>query len=109
MKTIRQALIDEIVYPLPEGKIDNIIIKRDFVGDENFTSDVANADGYRGALADCLISLLQAINFSESDKSIGSLSDETKKRLLAQANKIYTSIGEDEVILDPEPMVYINC
>lgn len=108
-KTIRQALIDEIVYPLPEGLIDNILIKRDLEGEDYFNSVVGASEVYRGALADCLISLLQTINFSESDKSIGALSDETKKRLLLRANSIYSSIGEEEVNAESEPMVFINC
>jgi len=41
-------------------------------------SDTMNSKEYMGALADCLWSLVQAINFSEADKSFGSLSDKDK-------------------------------
>ena len=109
MKTIRQALIDEIVYPIPEGLIENKLIARDIVGDAILTKDIAKSDGYIGAMADCLVALLQSVNFSEADKSVGALSDDAKKRLLARANALYKSIGEDEVPAESEPIVYINC
>ncbi len=109
MKTIRQALIDEIIYPLPEGKVENKIISRGLNGDGEYTSETAKSDEYRGAYADCLIALLQSVSFSESDKSVSALSDEAKKRLLSIANSIYKAIGEEEVVTEPKPMVYINC
>lgn len=108
-KTIRQALIDEIIYPLPEGKVENKMIARGINGDDEYTLEVAKSDEYRGAYADCLIALLQSVGFSESDKSVNALSDETKKRLLSIANSIYKAIGEEEVLAEPKPMVYINC
>ena len=109
MKTIREALIDEIIYPIPEGKVENKLIARGINGNETYTLDVAKSTEYRGAYADCLVTLIQAVNFSESDKSVGSLSDEVRKRLLAIANSIYRAIGEEEVVDEAKPMVYINC
>lgn len=106
-KTVFEALVDEIIYPLPEGKIDNICIKRNLEGDEAYSSEIANSDKYKGALADCLFSLIQAVNFTEADKSIGQISAESLKKILAWANRLYKSIGEDEVTLD-EPTVYIE-
>jgi hypothetical protein len=108
-KTIREALIDEIVYPLPEGKIDNKIIARGLNGSLEYSKEVAESDNYRGAYADCLVALLQSVSFSESDKSVSSLTDEDKKRLLSIANSIYKALGEEEVVAEPEPRVYINC
>ena len=108
-KTIFQALVDEIIYPMPEGKIENKLIARGLNGDAEYSFEIAKTNEYRGAYADCLIALVQAVNFSESDKSVGSLSDEVKKRLLAIANSIYKAIGEEEVLAEPKPMVYINC
>ena len=108
-KTIRQALIDEIIYPMPDGKVENKIIARGINGDDEYIPEVAKSDEYRGAYADCLIALLQSVGFSESDKSVNALSDETKKRLLYIANSIYKAIGEEEVLTEPNPMVYINC
>ena len=108
-KTIRQALTDEIVYPLPEGLLENKMISRGLNGDDEFDIDASKSIEYRGAFADCLVALVQAVNFSEADKSVGSLSDEVKKKLLFRANSIYESIGEEEVLTEPKTMVYINC
>lgn len=108
-KTVREALIDEILYPMPEGKVDNKIIARGLDGDEPFTAVVAKSAEYRGCFADCLIALLQSVSFSESDKSVSALSDEVKKKLFTIANNIYKELGEEEVVAEPKPMVYINC
>lgn len=108
MKTIREALLDEIIYPIPEGLVDNKMIARDLDGDAEYGYDVAASNTFKGCFADCLVALVQAVNFSESDKSVGTLTDEVKKKLLARANSIYQAIGE-ETVPDLEPMVYINC
>jgi hypothetical protein len=107
MKTISRALIDEIHYPIPVGFVENVIIKRGLYAEDPFTQEFAKSCGYQGALADCLYSLVQAMNFSESDKSIGSLSDNDKKLILKRVNSIYKSIGEPEVN-DGQPMVFIG-
>ena len=108
MKTIREALIDEIIYPIPEGLVENKLIARGVTGSQEYTIEVAKSNDYKGCFADCLVALVQAVNFSESDKSVGTLTDEVKKKLLARANSIYEAIGE-EVVPDLEPRVYINC
>lgn len=109
MKTIGQALMDEIHIPIPYGFVENVCIKRSLeIGDE-FDSTTAKSDAYKGALADCLYSLIQAVNLSESDKSIGSLSEDQRKAILVQVNRLYNAIGEEEVTLSPLPKVYINC
>lgn len=109
MKTIKQALVDEIIYPIPEGLVDNKLIARSLDGEDVFGSEVAGSPNYRGCFADCLVALVQAVNFSEADKSISTLSDEVKKKLMTLANSIYKAIGEEEVQTEPKPMVYINC
>lgn len=109
MKTIGQALVDEVHVPIPYGFIENACIKRDVEIDAEFDSTVSKSNEYKGALADCLFSLIQAVSFSEADKSIGSLSEDQRKAILVQVNRLYTSIGEDEVTLTPQPTVYINC
>lgn len=106
MKTIKQALIDEIHWPIPEGFVDNKLIERSLNGEEEYTANVHESTQWKGALADCLYSLIQAVNFSESDKSIGSLSDKDKERLLIRINNLYREIGEAEV--GGTPMVYIE-
>ena len=108
MKTIQQALIDEIHYPIPEGFVENVMIKRKLNPVGDCDSDTMNSKEYMGALADCLWSLVQAINFSEADKSFGSLSDKDKERILLRVNSIYNAIGEPSEELEAKPMVYIG-
>ena len=108
MKTIQQALIDEIHYPIPEGFVENVMKKRKLNPVGDCDSDTMNSKEYMGALADCLWSLVQAINFSEADKSFGSLSDKDKERILLRVNSIYNAIGEPSVELEAKPMVYIG-
>ena len=96
MKTIREALIDEIGFPIGEGCIDNKIIGRNLNGSDRFDYEVSTSTNYKGAVADCLIALLTSPNFSEADKSF-SLSD--KELILRKANYLYNSIGEKSVAL----------
>lgn len=105
MKTVSQALIDEVHWPLPEGFVENVCIKRNIDAEDDFTYDVSRSVEYKGALADCLFSLIQSINFSEADKSFGNLSDYQRKIILKRANALYKEIGEDEVDT-AEPTVY---
>lgn len=106
MKTIKQALIDEIHYPIPLGFVENKMIERQLSGDDEYTFEVAQSKEWKGALADCLYSLIQAVSLSESDKSIGTLSDKDKERLLVRINALYKTIGETHAL--GQPMVYIG-
>ena len=106
MKTIQQALLDEIHYPISEGFVENVMIKRGLEGE--FTYEVAQSSQYMGAVADCLYSLVHAINFSEADKSFGTISDKDKERILLKVNSIYRTIDEPEVELMARPMVFIE-
>lgn len=106
MKTIKQALIDEIHYPIPLGFVENKMIERQLNGDVEYTFEVAQSKEWKGALADCLYSLIQAVSLSESDKSIGTLSDKDKERLLVRINALYKTIGESHAL--GQPMVYIG-
>ena len=106
MKTIKQALIDEIHYPIPLGFVENKLIERQLDGDDDYTFEVAQSKEWQGALADCLYSLIQAVSLSESDKSIGTLSDKDKERLLVRINALYRTIGESPAL--GQPMVYIG-
>lgn len=106
MKTIKQALIDEIHYPIPLGFVENKMIERQLSGDDEYSFEVAQSKEWKGALADCLYSLIQAVSLSESDKSIGTLSDKDKERLLVRINALYKSIGESPAL--GQPMVYIG-
>ena len=104
MKTIMQALIDEIHYPIGSGIIENKMILRGLNADDEFDFDTAKSKAFIGAVADCLYSLISAPNFSEADKSF-SLSD--KNLILRKVNSLYNSIGETSVALEEKPMVYI--
>ena len=106
MKTIKQALIDEIYYPIPVGLVENKMIERQLDGDDEYTFEVAQSKEWKGALAECLYSLIQAVSLSESDKSIGTLSDKDKERLLVRINALYKTIGESPAL--GQPMVYIG-
>ena len=106
MKTIKQALIDEIHYPISLGYVENKMIERQLKGDDEYTNEISKSKEWKGALADCLYSLIQAVSLSESDKSVGTLSDKDKERLLVRINALYKSIGEAPVL--GQPMVYIG-
>lgn len=95
-KTILQAIVDDVHYPVSSGNLENRLITRGLDSDTEFTQDIANGKGYKGALADCLISLVYAPNFTEGDVSI-SLSD--KDKIISIANKLYQEIGEDNKMI----------
>lgn len=40
MKTIQQALVDEIHYPISIGFVENVMIKRNLNGDDEFGYDI---------------------------------------------------------------------
>ncbi len=109
MKTILQALKDEIYYPVNDGLIENKLLGRDLIPDEEFSKAVLESDAWKGALADSLFTLIQAVNVSEGDKSFGTLTDTQRKALLIRINNLYGAIGEDPVEIELKPTVYINC
>lgn len=82
------------------------MIERQLNGDDEYTFEVAQSKEWKGALADCLYSLIQAVSLSELDKSIGTLSDKDKERLLVRINALYKTIGESPAL--GQPMVYIG-
>lgn len=109
MKTVLQALKDEIYYPVNEGLLENKLQGRDLDPGLGFSKSVQDSSAWKGALADSLLTLIQAVNISEGDKSYGALTDAQRKALLVQINRLYGEIGEEEVSLDLKPTVYINC
>ena len=92
-KTVLQAIVDDVHYPVSSGNLGNRLIARGLDGDTEFTQDIANGKEYKGALADCLISLVYAPNFTEGNVTI-SLSD--KDKIINIANNLYGSIGEED-------------
>ncbi len=104
MKTILSALKDEIHYPVPDGFLENKLIKRGLSGADEYSSTVANSNDFQGVLADCYIGLLDAVDFSEGDKNV---TLPNRDLLLKKANSIYKAIGE-QTISDETPTVYIE-
>lgn len=104
MKTILQALIDEIHYPIPVGHAENRLMKRGLYPCDECTPEVLNSKPFIGAVADSLYMLISATNFSEADKSVGSLNIAS---ILKEANTLYKSIGESEKALQGSPVVTI--
>lgn len=107
MKTVIQALISKVHWPLPYDFVETVCTERGINGCSDFTYDMSKSSEYKGALADCLYSLVQAINFSEAGKSIGNLTDKQREILLKQANRLYREIGEEEKD-DGSPVVYFG-
>lgn len=104
MKTIMQALIDEVHYPIPSGFVENKLLKRGLGATAEVTAEILNSTAFIGCVADCLYSLIEAPNFNEADKSF-SLAD--RNLILKKVNALYNSIGEPEVAIE-KPMVYIG-
>lgn len=108
MKTILQALKDAILFDIPIGYIENALIYRSLNGGDECTTEVMHSDTCRGALADCLWSYVQAVSYSEADKSVGSLSEKQLTAILNEVNSIYQSIGEPIKELEAKPMVHVG-
>lgn len=104
MKSIIEALADEVAFPLDKGMLENKLLKRGICATDDCTQEVLNSDDFTGAYADCLYHLIEMPNFSESDISI-SLAD--RKLILDKVNDIYRRLGEEERKLS-QPNVYIG-
>lgn len=104
-RTVRQALIDEIHYPLKAGFVDNQLLKRDLRPEDEITAERLRSKGFIGAKADCLFSLIEAPNVSEAGLSV-SLGD--RNAILKKVNSLYISIGEEEKSIDV-PTVTFGC
>ena len=104
LRTVRQALIDEIHYPIKIGFIDNKLLKRGISGDDEISADIINSKEFKGAIADCLYSLIEAPNVSEAGMSL-SLAD--RNLILKNANSLYKEIGEEEKSIE-KPTVHIG-
>lgn len=104
MKTVLQALKDEVHYKLSSGFFENRLLERGLCAYDMCSMEILGSKSFKGAVADCLISLIQAPNFSEGDVSF---SQSDKGKILSLANSIYNSIGESEKIVG-EPTIYIG-
>ena len=105
MKTLLDALRDEIHYPISDGHLENRLFKRGLMPNAICDVDVFNSPEFIGAVADSLFMLIAAPNFSEADENFNMV---YKDLILKQANKLYNSIGESEKVLEDKPMVYIG-
>ena len=83
---------------------ENRLLERKLNGNDDCTAEIFTSKPFKGAVADCLISLIQAPNFSEGDISF---SQSEKDKIFSLANSIYNAIGESERIVG-EPAVYIG-
>lgn len=106
MKTILQALKDEVHYKLSSGFFENRLLERELNGNDECTIEIFKSKPFKGAVADCLKSLVQAQNYTEGDVSM-SLSDKKIEEASKLANSIYRSIGESDKCFG-EPTVYIG-
>lgn len=104
MKTILQALRDEIHFPVGTGHLENRLLGRGLIPNEECSLETFNDARFIGAVADSLWFLISAPNISESDKQVNMV---YKDLIVKQANQLYKSIGEEERVLD-KPMVSIE-
>lgn len=96
MKTVRQALADEVLYPLPGGLVDNRLMTRGLDDAAEATADILRGPGFTGALADCLLAVVeQSMGFSEADKSVSAPSAAQAAALRSRVARLYASIGEE--------------
>lgn len=103
MKTIATALKDEIHYPVSDGFITNRLLVRDLNGDDEANGETLRSSAFIGAVADCLVSLIQAPDLAEDEVKI-TLQD--RDAILRRANYLYGLIDEDPVSFSPR--VYVG-
>lgn len=88
--------MDEIHYPIPEGYVENKLLLRGLDGEGEVDMHILKCNEFKGAVADCLWSLLQSPqSFSEANKSISRPDIDAIVKL---ANEYYREIGEPERI-----------
>ena len=112
MKTILQALRDEIPYPLDEGHIENRLLARGLDPGAEADPSLYSSPPFLGAMADAFYRSALAPDFSESDISV---KKPDPKLLLREANRLYAMIGEPERFIDnptvrvgPDPDAYVR-
>jgi len=103
VKTILQALIDEVHYPVGIGHLENRLIKRGLSPNDLCSQSILESSEFIGAYADCLWGLIAAPNISEADKSISGLD---RDLIISQMNNLYELIGEPAKTLG-KPIIYI--
>lgn len=104
IRTVKQALRDEIPFPLGDGFLDNKLMARGIEPEAPISLELYNSEAFSGAIADCLYALVISPNISEAGMSV-SLAD--RAIILRRANLLYKAIGEDEKEAN-EPRVTIG-
>lgn len=105
MRTLTQALIDEIGYPIGEGFATNRLIARGLCPAAPAEPSTIRGAAFQGATADCLVALVRMPNITEGDYRID-LSD--RGLLLRHANAIYRTLGEPTIDDKPKDTVTIG-
>lgn len=104
MKTILQALQDEIHYPMPIGYLENRMLIRGLDGNDECSVEILSSNAFLGCVADCIKSLVLLPEVREGDKVV-KIAD--KDALLAYAKALYNRIGEEEEENGLVPLVEI--
>lgn len=102
--TTIDALKAHVQYTLPSAFYDSVVMKRGLTGDAACTKDILNSSEFKGALADCIRQIiLYPSSISEGGMSI---SKADRKSLLDEANRLYRSIGEEQIDERPKITCY---
>lgn len=88
MASLLETLANICAYPIPEVALEGIGIERGIDLAQDADGELMRTKEYRLAKADTLLWLVYAPNVSQGGVSY-SLSDEQRKRFIAQANAIY--------------------
>lgn len=101
--TIKDALILSVNYPLSEGNVIPLLIKRGLTATDTFTQQIANSREYELAYADVLRYVVTMVNLSQG----GSVTQASVAELRGTANAIYKKYGESVIggVADSEPTV----
>ncbi len=105
-KTVKQALKDAVHYPIPVGFIENAIIERQLNEADEYDYEMSSPRSSRVHWLTVSTHSYRPYRCMSSDKSVGTLTDKDKERLLIRINALYNSIGEEPVL--GQPMVYFG-
>lgn len=102
--TVFSALKAQVQYPISEDFFNTVMMKRGLNGEDACTKEILDSSNFIGAHADCL---KQVIIYPNSISEGGmSISKADRQSLLAIANRLYRSIGEDAVEEKPKITFY---
>jgi hypothetical protein len=93
--TILEALINSVSYPVDNGRVEAIAIKRQLYTPDEFTYEVSQERSYRLAEADVKVLVATSPNVSDGEVSI---SQSEQERLVSLANAVYSEFGENTAV-----------